>query len=437
MDSKIKNLKAREILNSRGNPTVEVELETNDGVFRASVPSGTSTGRYEAMELRDGGKRYQGRGVLKAIVNVNEIILPKLKGKDPIKQKEIDELMIELDGTRNKAKLGANAILPVSIAVCRAGAKAKKIPLWKYISKLTENSSLSIKIPVPCFNIVEGGAHAGNNLDIQEFMIIPQKKSFLENLQAGSEIYHILKEILKKIFGKQAINIGDEGGFAPPISNTKGTLDLISKAINLQTKRAPTSKFGGEGRGQSAKIGLPSTTSGKVVLGLDCAASQFYKDNKYHLEGTVFTKEGLLLFYQDLMKNYPMIFLEDPFAEEDWQSFQKFTKKFAKRINIIGDDLLATNIERIKEARQKKACNGIIIKPNQIGTISETLEAVKLAKSFGWQIIVSHRSGDTCDDFISDLAVGIGADLIKAGAPARGERVAKYNRLLRIEEEMQ
>ncbi len=414
--SKIKSIKAREILDSRGEPTVEAELETNLGIFRASVPSGASKGKYEAKELRDGGKRYCGKGVSKAIKNVNEIIAPKLKGKDPTKQKEIDQLMIELDGTKDKSNLGANAILAVSIATCRAGAVAKCIPLGKYIFELRDPASLrgrvSWSLPIPCFNIIEGGIHAGNKLALQEFMIVPEQKSFSENLQAGKEIYHILKDILRKFLGREATNVGDEGGFAPPIKQTKQALDLIIKAV----KKA--------------------NYQNKIKIGLDCAATQFYKDKKYQLEGAVFTKQGLLAFYKDLVKNYPIIFLEDPFSEEDWQGFQEITKKLGEKITIVGDDLLTTNIERIKQAQDKKACSGLILKPNQIGTITETLKAAKLAKSFKWKIIVSHRSGDTCDDFISDLAVGIGADFIKSGAPARGERVAKYNRLLRIEQEM-
>jgi len=408
-NSKIKSIKAMEILDSKGNPTIAVELETEKGVFEAQVPSGTSEGKYEAVEVRDGGKRYQGRGVLKAVKNVNEIIAPKLKGKNPTKQKEIDELMIKLDGTENKSKLGANALLPVSIAVCRAGAAAKKVSLYQHINQCHENCSRDIGLPRPCFNIINGGAHAGSGLDIQEFMIVPQGKSFSENLQIGSEIYYILKEILKKVFGEQAVNVGDEGGFVPPVSGAKEALNLINKAIKNYKN---------------------------VKVGLDCAASEFYKDNKYQLEGTIFTKEGLLTFYQDLIDKYPIVFLEDPFSEEDWQGFQEITKKLGKKITIVGDDLLSTNVKRIKEAKDKKACNGAIIKPDQIGTVSETLEAVKLAKSYNWKIMVSHRSGDTCDDFIADLAVGIGAVFIKAGGPARGERVAKYNRLLKIEDEL-
>jgi len=407
----IKNIKAREILDSRGEPTVEVELTTNAGIFLASVPSGVSRGKYEAEELRDGGKRYQGKGVLKAVKNVNKILGPKIKGKNEKDQENIDQILIKLDGTKNKSNFGANAILPISIATCRAGAKAKNIPLFKYISQYFGNSSREV-LPQAAFNIINGGAHAGNELDIQEFMIIPQAKKFQVNLQIASEIYHILKEILKKKYGSQATNIGDEGGFAPPISQTKEALDLIMKAIKL------------------------AGYQDKIKIGLDCAASQLFKDKSYHLDQTIFIKDGLLKFYQSLVKKYPILFIEDPFAQEDWQNFKEITKKLGKNIAIIGDDLLTTNPERIREAQKKKVCNGLILKPNQIGTITEALEAAKLAKSYGWKIMVSHRSGETNDDFIADLAVGISADFIKAGAPARGERVAKYNRLLKIEQEL-
>ena len=433
-NSKIKSVKAREILDSRGNPTVEVKVETNNGVFVSSVPSGASTGKNEAAELRDGGKRYLGKGVLKAVENINKVIGPKIQGKNPIKQKEIDELMIKLDGTKNKSKLGANAILGVSMAVCRAGAAAENLPLYKYISQLlilNVNTTIStavenvVSTPLACFNIINGGAHAGNKLDIQEFMVIPQEETFSENLRQASEIYYKLKKIIEKNFGKEATNVGDEGGFAPPIARTNQALGLINQAL----KDYP-----------------------KTKIGIDCAASQFYQKGKYKLEETIFSKEEILVFYENLIKKYPIIFLEDPFAEEDWLGWKKINSKFQylrSEIHIIGDDLLTTNTKRIEEAHNKNACNGIIIKPNQIGTISQTLEAVKLVKSFdpegyrqggisgaGWKIIVSHRSGDTCDDFIADLAVGIGADFIKSGAPARGERVAKYNRLLEIEKEI-
>lgn len=400
----IKLIRAREIINSRGEPTVEAEVETEDGIFRASVPSGASKGKYEAVELKDGGDRLFGQGVLKAVQNIKEIIEPNLKGKDVSNQEKIDQILIQLDNTKDKSKIGANAILAVSIACCKAGAKAKKVSLYKYISQISDST---FKLPKPCFNVLNGGAHAGNDLDIQEFMIIPQMESFKENLRIGVEIYQELKKILEKKFGKSAINLGDEGGFAPPLNKTKHALDLVMQAI------------------KSAGY------VGKVKIGLDCAASEFFKKGKYILESQEFDSKELLNFYEDLAKEYPILFFEDPFEQDDWPAWEKMSN-----LLVVGDDLTVTNPERIKKAHEKKACKGIILKPNQIGTVTETIKAAKLAKEFKWKIIVSHRSGDTCDDFIADLAVGISADFIKSGAPARGERVVKYNRLLRIEQEI-
>ncbi len=401
----IRKIQVREILDSQRQPTLEVGLETDDGLFQASVPSGASKGKYEAKAL----------GVGKAIKNINEIIGPKLKNRDVIEQKEIDQLMNDLDGTGDKSKLGANAILAVSMAVARAGAVAKNLPLYQYIFYSTFSTAVEkvLQMPRPCFNIINGGAHAhpvrglvsngaSNDLAIQEFMVIPQMESFEENLRVGEKVYHYLKEILEKTFGKSGIKLGDEAGFVPPISRTKEALDLLMKAIS------------------SADIGL------------DCAASQFFKDGKYNLDGKEQGREELLNFYQDLTKNYPILFIEDPFAQDDWEGW----KKISSKLLVVGDDLTVTNPKRIKMAQEKKACNGLIIKPNQIGTITETLEAIKLAQSFNWKIVVSHRSGETNDDFIADLAVGVGADFIKAGAPATPERMAKYNRLLQIEKEL-
>jgi len=412
--NKIKNIKAREILDSRGSPTVEVDLITDLGVFRAAVPSGVSKGKYEAVELRDGGKRYQGKGVLKAVKNVNNVIAPELKGKEVSQQKEIDNLMQKLDGTKNKSKLGANAIVGVSIAACRAGAAAKNLSLYQYISTLFRGrTSIRSSLPSPCFNVINGGAHAGNDLDFQEFMIVPQVKSFSKSLQMASEIYHQLKETIKEKYSLLAINVGDEGGFAPPVRVPEEALELILEAAK--------------------KTGFQK----KIKIILDVAASQFFKNGEYKMKFGVFTEEGLLRYYTDLIEKYPIAGLEDPFSEENWQGWKKLKSKIQSsksKTLIIGDDLLVTNPNRMKEAYKKKACNGLILKINQIGTVSEAIEAAKLAKSYGWKVIVSHRSGETGDDFISDLAVGIGADFIKAGAPARGERVAKYNRLLKIEE---
>lgn len=408
--SKIKLIKAREILDSRGNPTIEVDLITGQGLFRASVPSGVSKGKYEAVEL----------SAKIAVNNVNKIIAPKLKGKNPVKQKEIDDLMIKLDGTKNKSKLGANAILAVSQACCRAGAAAKNIPLYQYLGFLSRDRiSIRKSLPQPSILMIEGGAHAGNELDFQEFMIVPRIKPFKKALQSASEIYHQLKNLIKQKYidlpphhkfwcGGLAINVGDEGGFAPPVRVPEEALNLILKAaknLNYQNK---------------------------IKIILDVASSQFFTDGKYKMKFGVFTSEGLLRYYSDLIQKYPISGLEDPFSEEDWEGWRKFKSK----VLIIGDDLTVTNPNRIKLAYKEKACNAIILKPNQIGTITEAIEAGRLAKSYGWKVMVSHRSGETNDDFISDLAVGIGADFIKAGAPARGERVAKYNRLLRIAEDL-
>lgn len=416
MKPKIKKIFAREILDSRGNPTVEVEVETNFGKFLASVPSGASKGKHEAVELRDGGKRFLGKGVLKAIKNVNKIIAPKLIQRDPTKQKEIDEILIKLDGTKNKSKLGANSICPLSIAFCKAGAKFENLYLWKYINKI---SSLKIKpskfnLPRPAFNIINGGTHAGNDLDFQEFMICPREKLFSENLRIGVEIYQKLKEIIRKKYGKMATNLGDEGGFAPPIKFPEEAIELILKsAMTLNYEK-------------------------KISIILDVAASQFFNGRFYKTKFGKFSGEKLAQYYWKLVKNYPIEAIEDPFAQDDFESWKKFFNLKPKISNllIIGDDLLVTNLERIKMAKEKNLCNGAIIKINQVGTVSEAIEAVNLAKSFGWKIMVSHRSGETTDDFISDFAVGIFADFIKAGAPARGERIVKYNRLLKIENEI-
>jgi enolase len=412
--SKIKSIKAREILDSRGEPTVEVDLVTQEGIFYSSVPSGASKGRNEAKELRDGGKRYHGKGVLQAIKNINEVLSEKLIGQEVTQQKEIDYLMMKLDGTKNKARLGANAILPISMALCRAGAKAKGIPLYRHISQIFnfDYQNIEFILPQPCFNIINGGAHAGSELDVQEFMILPKSDLFSGKLRQASEIYHTLKGILKDKFKESSINLGDEGGFCPFLKKSEEALNLIMEAIK--------------------KSGYIQ----KTEIGLDVAASQFYKNKKYSFEGKNLTPKEFLIFYKKIIQDFPVLFIEDPFAEEDFEGFAGLTRSIEKKIFILGDDLLTTNIERMKLAEAKKACSGMIIKPNQVGTITETLEAAKLAKSYGWKILVSHRSGDTVDSFISDLAVGIGADFIKAGAPARGERVEKYNRLLRIEEEL-
>jgi enolase len=422
----ITGVKARQIYDSRGNPTVEVDLATTIGSFRAAVPSGASTGIYEALELRDEGERFHGRGVLKAVENVNLKIGPKLIGKDVTKQKEIDDYMVKtLDGSKNewgysKSVLGANAILGVSLAVCRAGAAAKKIPLYQHIARLAGNKE--IMLPVPAFNIINGGSHAGNALAMQEFMILPiGASSFKEAMQMGSEVYHHLKKIIKKTYGQDAVNVGDEGGFAPNISNNKEGLDLITKAI--------------------AAAGY----TGKVKIGMDVAASEFFtKDKQYDLNFKTQPNDGsqvrsanqLIDLYKDFVKNYPIVSIEDPFDQDDWKSWEKITNELGGQYQIVGDDLLVTNPTRINKAIKDKACNALLLKVNQIGTVTESIEAVSLAKKAGWGVMTSHRSGETEDTFIADLAVGLGTGQIKTGAPCRSERLAKYNQLLRIEEEL-
>jgi enolase len=390
-NNNIKLIKARKILNSRCELTVEAEVETDKGLFIASVPAGASKGKYEAKTVEP----------LKAIENIEQIIAPKLIGQDSTDQKKIDEILIQLDNTKDKSNLGANAILAVSTACCRAGAG--DVPLYQHINKKGDWLK-----PMPCFNILNGGAHAGNDLDIQEFMIVPQEETFEENVEKGAKIYQALKEILKKKYGKSAINLGDEGGFAPNINKTKQALDLIMQASEL--------------------VGY----SEKIRIGIDCAANQFYKNGIYEIEEEKKTSLELLEFYKDITNQYPILFLEDPFAEDDLNGFAEIMKDKGSIENIIADDLTVTNPEKIEMAKEKNLCNGIILKPNQIGTITEAIKAGELAKKFGWKIIVSHRSGDTCDNFIADLAVAISADFIKSGAPARGERISKYNRLLRI-----
>lgn len=403
----IKNISAKEILDSRGNPTVKVELVTDLGKFSASVPSGASKGKEEAMELRDGGKRFKGMGVLKAVRNVNIIGL-KLKGKEVVKQKEIDNLLIRLDGTRNKSRLGANAILGVSLAVSRAGAKEKNIPLWKNISQLAGRKP---SLPTPCFNVINGGAHAKNDLDFQEFMIVPMVKPFSKAFNLGLRTYQELKRIIKEKYGVSALKTGDEGGFAPPVKRPEQALDLILEAVrNLNFEK-------------------------EIKIILDVASSQFFKNGRYETNFKNFSSDELIEYYSGLIKKYPIIGLEDPLAEDDWKGW----KRLKSRINgilLIGDDLTVTNKNRVKRAIKEDCANAIIIKPNQRGTLKETVDCAKTAQRAGWKIVVSNRSGETMDDFISDLAVGIGAEYIKSGAPFPKERMAKYKRLLKIEKEI-
>jgi enolase len=408
-------IKSREILDSRGNPTIEVDVTVNNHKYTAAVPSGASTGTHEALELRDqNSKRYGGKGVLKAVNNVEKKLAPLLIGKvNCIQQKKIDDLMLKADGTSNKSKLGANAILGVSLACARAGAGESGKELYQYVhSLLPTKTNSKISLPRPFFNVINGGMHAGNSLPFQEFMISPQAKTFREALRIGAEVYHTLKGIIAKKYGKLATNVGDEGGFAPPIRTAEEGLELLIKAINK------------------------SGYSGKVDIAMDCAASEFYKNGSYYAPKKM-TSGQLVNYYLKLLKKYPIISIEDPFEQEDFQSYAKLRKRSEKSgIQIVGDDLTVTNVDRIKTAIQEKSCNCLLLKVNQIGTLTEALQAVALAYSAGWKVMVSHRSGETEDTFIADLAVGIGCGMIKSGAPCRGERTAKYNRLLRIEEEL-
>jgi len=422
-------VKAREILDSRGNPTLEVDLCTERGMFRAAVPSGASTGVYEALELRDQDKgRFLGKGCLKAVANVNDIIGPKLVGLDPTKQKEIDKLMVEeLDGTTNewgwcKSKLGANAILACSMAVCRAGAASQGKPLYKYISELAGKPKEKFVMPVPSFNVINGGSHAGNRLACQEFMILPVGAgSFREALQIGAEVYHNLKKVVNKKYGQDATNVGDEGGFAVPVLDNNEALDVLMEAIKNSGHEA------------------------KVKLGTDVAASEFWTEDKmYDLDFKTKPNDGsmkktgdqMIEYYKNWCNNYPFVSIEDPFDQDDWDSYSKFQADIGEGMQIVGDDLLVTNPKRVAAAIEKKACNALLLKVNQIGSVSESIEAAKMSQDEGWGVMVSHRSGETEDTFIADLVVGLRTGQIKTGAPCRSERLAKYNQLLRIEEEL-
>ncbi len=405
----IKSIKAREILDSRGNPTVEVDVELSDGSFgRAAVPSGASTGAFEAVELRDGGERYLGKGVLSAISNIQKEIAPKLIGADPFTQRAIDKLMIDLDGTANKSKLGANAILGVSLAVARAASNSKKMPLYKFIGG--ENADL---LPVPMMNILNGGAHADTNVDIQEFMIAPiGAKNFKEALRWGAEVYHALKSVLKK--RGLATSIGDEGGFAPNLDSNRAALDLIVEAIN--------------------KAGFKLGT--EIALAMDVAATEFYKDGSYEFEGGKLSAQEMISYYQGLVDSYPLVSIEDPLSEDDWDGWRSITEALGERVQLVGDDLFVTNPERLSRGISSRTANALLVKVNQIGSLTETLDAVEMAHKAGYRSMMSHRSGETEDTTIADLAVATASGQIKTGAPARSERVAKYNQLLRIEEEL-
>ncbi|MDW7990743.1 MAG: phosphopyruvate hydratase [Anaerolineae bacterium] len=412
MDTSIDQIVAREILDSRGNPTVEVEVVLADGSWgRAAVPSGASTGAHEALELRDDDPgRYGGKGVLKAVQNVNELIADELFGWDATDQMGIDARLLELDGTSNKERLGANAILGVSLAVAHAAANALRLPLYRYIGGVHAHV-----LPVPLMNILNGGKHAVDGPDLQEFMIAPVgAPTFAEALRWGSEVYHALKAVLKK--RGYATGVGDEGGFAPSLKTNEEAIEVILEAIQKAGYRP------GE----------------QIFLALDPAASEFYEDGRYVLkkEGRTLTGPEMVDFYEAWVEKYPIISIEDGLAEDDWESWALMTRRLGDRIQIVGDDLLVTNVERIRRAIRESSCNALLCKVNQIGTLTEAIAAVQMAQRAGWGVIVSHRSGETEDATIADLAVALNVGQIKTGAPCRSERVAKYNQLLRIEEEL-
>ncbi|MBI5158975.1 phosphopyruvate hydratase [Candidatus Micrarchaeota archaeon] len=405
----VKSLKAREILDSRGEPTVEVELCAENGVFFAMVPSGASAGSHEALEMRDGEKRFGGKGVLKAVKNVNEVIAKKIVGRDAGRQKEIDEAMLELDGTENKGRLGANAVLPVSIACLKAAAAAKGKKVFEYVGELAGVNACVL--PVPQLNVMNGGKHAGQENDVQEHMLMPVgAKNYAEGLRMACETYQALKKILKKKFGARGTLIGDEGGFVPPVANVEGRLELMAQAA----REAGWEK--------------------EVVFALDCASTEFYKDGVYTIGDKRFSSGELADYYSQLVARFPVVSIEDGMSEDDWEGWQELTRKIGGKTQVVGDDLLVTNAERIKKAVELKAVNSALIKVNQIGSVSETLDAIVEARKSKWSVVVSHRSGETEDAFIADLVVGVNGGQSKFGAPARSDRNAKYNELLRIEE---
>ena len=407
--SVINSVTAREILDSRGNPTVEVEVKLEDkSIGRAAVPSGASTGAFEAAELRDGGSRYLGKGVETAVKNVVLKIAPAVIGMKADDQRLLDEKMIALDGTKNKSSLGANAILGVSLATARAAAISSNQSLFKYLG-----GSSAKTLPVPMMNILNGGAHADTNVDIQEFMIAPiGAQSFKESLRWGAEIYHSLKSVLKK--KGLATSIGDEGGFAPNLESNRAALDLILVAIENAGFKAGT----------------------QIALAMDVAATEFFEDGKYKFEGKLLTSEQMIAYYSELVSAYPLVSIEDPLDEDDWSGWAKLTAELGEKIQIVGDDLFVTNIERLTKGIESKTANALLVKVNQIGSLTETIDAVNLAHKNNYKSMMSHRSGETEDTTIADLAVALNCGQIKTGAPARSERVAKYNQLLRIEEEL-
>jgi len=406
-------VRAREVLDSRGNPTVEAEVELEDGtVGRAMVPSGASTGSHEALELRDGDERFHGKGVRRAVRNVENVIAPELEGMDVTDQAAIDALMVDLDGTGNKSHLGANAILAVSLAVARTAAKALGVPLYKYLGGPT-----ATRLPVPFMNVINGGEHAGNDLDFQEHMIVPHGfDRFSEALRAGAEVYHTLGEILEDRYGPAATNVGDEGGYAPPMADMVEPFEVLVEAIE-ETGYDPGKE---------------------VALALDAAATEFYDEDAgvYRAYGEEYSRDDLLEIYKELVDTFPIVSIEDPFHEEDFRGFAKITREMGDEVQIVGDDIFVTNPERIAKGIKMGAANAVLIKVNQIGTLTEAVEAARLAMDHGYCAMVSHRSGETEDPFIADLAVALGCGQIKTGAPARSSRTAKYNRLLRIEEDL-
>jgi enolase len=408
--AKIVSVKGREILDSRGNPTVEVDVKCDDGSFgRAAVPSGASTGEREALESRDGDKKkYLGKGVEKAVRNVNDIIASTIIGMEVTSQSDIDDVIVQLDGTRNKSKLGANAILGVSLAVSKAAANSKGLPLYSYLGGISARI-----LPVPLMNIINGGSHADNNLDIQEFMISPSGfNSFSEAIRAGVEVFHNLKAILKK--KNYSTSVGDEGGFAPNLKSNEEAIECILEAI----------------------IQAGYRTGNEISLALDPASSEFYENGKYTIEGKKLSKDEIVNIYRNWVGKYPIISIEDGMAEDDWEGWKILTKELGKKVQLVGDDIFVTNTRRLSRGIREGVANSILIKVNQIGTLTETLEAIRMASKAGYTYIISHRSGETEDSIIADIAVATGSGQIKTGSASRSDRMAKYNQLLRIEEEL-
>ena len=409
---KIQRVRAREVLDSRGQPTVEVEVELKNGVSgRATVPSGASTGVHEAVELRDGGKRYLGKGVARAVAHVNEKIAPRLRGKEARAQGEIDRIMLELDGSPNKGKLGANAILGVSLAVAHAQANAQRLPFYRYLGGAAAKT-----LPVPMLNVVNGGAHADNNVDVQEFMIVPYgMKTFADALRSAAEIFQTLKKVLHD--RSLSTSVGDEGGFAPRLQSNAEAIELLLESITRAGYKA----------------------GAQVALALDVASSEFYEDGRYVFkksDGKSRGRDEMVRLYEDWVRQFPILSIEDAFAEDDWEGWQLMSQTLGKKIQLVGDDLFVTNKVRLQRGIDSGVANSILVKVNQIGSLTETLETMALAKAAGYTTVISHRSGETEDVSIADLAVATNAGQIKTGAPCRGERTAKYNQLLRIEEEL-